>query len=73
MIGKPTEMPRPGAKKTDYVGKLSDGQTSGYWLSILTTLYHGRAITCHFVSHSSAILGAKSLPEIAITIKRLQK
>ena|SRR5689334_12757809 len=30
MIGDPTENPRPTAKKTDYVGKLSDGQTSGY-------------------------------------------
>ena len=25
MIGDPTEMPRPAAKKTNYVGKLSDG------------------------------------------------
>jgi hypothetical protein len=30
MIGDPTEMPLPQAKKTDYVGTLSDGETSGY-------------------------------------------
>ena len=59
MIGDPTEMPRPGAKKTGYVGKLSDGQTSGYWLLVLATPYQGRAIPCHFVSYSSAILGTE--------------
>ena len=59
MIGDSTEMPRPDAKKTDYVGTLSDGQTSGYWLLILATPYQGRAIPCHFVSYSSAIIGAE--------------
>jgi hypothetical protein len=53
VIGDPTEIPRPGAKKTDYVGKLSDGQTKGYWLLFLATPYQGRAIPCHFVSYSS--------------------
>jgi hypothetical protein len=59
LIGDPTEMPRPEAKKTEYVGTLSDGQTSGYWLLILATPYHGRAIPCHFVSYSSAIIGTE--------------
>jgi hypothetical protein len=59
MISDPTEMPRPHAKKTEYVGTLSDGQTSGYWLLILATPYQGRAIPCHFVSYSSAIIGAE--------------
>lgn len=59
LIGDPTEMPRPEAKKTEYVGKLSDGQTSGYWLLIFATPYQGRAIPCHFVSYSSAIIGAE--------------
>jgi hypothetical protein len=27
MIGDPTEMPRPDAQKTEYVGKLSDGHS----------------------------------------------
>jgi len=59
LIGDPTEMPRPEAQKTDYVGRLSDGQTSGYWLLILATPYQGRAIPCHFVSYSSAIIGSE--------------
>jgi hypothetical protein len=53
VIGDPTEMPRPQAKKSEYVGKLSDGKTSGYWLLVLATPFHGRAIPCHFVSYSS--------------------
>jgi DDE family transposase len=59
MIGDPTEIPRPDANKTEYVGKLSDGQTSGYWLLVLATPYQGRAIPCHFVSYSSAIIGTE--------------
>jgi len=60
MIGDPTEMPRPQARKTDYVGKLSDGQTCGYWLLFLATPYQGRAIPCHFVSYSSSVIGAEA-------------
>ncbi|HSG44151.1 MAG TPA: hypothetical protein VLA72_13435, partial [Anaerolineales bacterium] len=59
LIGDPTEMPRPEAQKTDYVGTLSDGKTSGYWLLLLATPYQGRAMPCHFVSYSSAILGSE--------------
>ena len=53
VIGDPTEMPRPQAKKSEYVGTISDGKTSGYWLLILATPFHGRAIPCHAVSYSS--------------------
>jgi len=53
VLGDPTEMPRPQAKKTEYVGTLSDGETKGYWLMILATPYHGRAIPCGFVDYSS--------------------
>lgn len=60
LIGDPTEMPRPQAWKTDYVGKLSDGQTNGYWLLLLATPYQGRAVPCHFVSYSSRIIGAEA-------------
>jgi hypothetical protein len=60
LIGDPTEMPRPDAKKTQYVGTLSDGQTKGYWLLILATPYQGQAIPCHFVSYSSAIIGSET-------------
>ncbi len=60
MIGDPTEMPRPQAKKTDYVGALSDGETSGYWLLFLATPYHGRAIPCSFVSYSSRTINQEA-------------
>jgi hypothetical protein len=60
VIGDPTEMPRPQAKKTEYVGTLSDGQTSGYWLLFLATPYRGRAIPCHFVSYSSRTINAEA-------------
>jgi hypothetical protein len=53
VIGDPTEMPRPRARRTEYVGTLSDAETSGYWLLLLATPYHGRAIPCGFVSYSS--------------------
>jgi hypothetical protein len=53
VIGDPTEMPRPQAKKSEYVGTLSDGDTKGYWLMLLATPYHGRAIPCGFVDYSS--------------------
>jgi len=53
VIGDPTEMPRPQARKTEYVGTLCDGETNGYWLLLLATPFHGRAMPCHFVSYSS--------------------
>ena len=46
VIGDPTEIPRPQAKKSEYVGMLSDGETRGYWVMLLAMPYHGRAIPC---------------------------
>jgi len=56
VIGDPTEIPRPHARKTNYVGTLSDGETLGYWVLLLATPYHGRAIPCEFVTYSSRII-----------------
>ena len=53
VIGDPTEMERPQAKKTEYVGQLSDGSTRGYWLLLLATPFRGRAIPFHFITYSS--------------------
>lgn len=53
VIGDVTEMPRPQAKRTEYVGTLSDGETAGYWLMLLATPYHGRAVPCGFIAYSS--------------------
>ena len=40
VIGDPTEIPRPQARKTEYVGVLSDGETRGYWALFLATPFH---------------------------------
>lgn len=51
-----TEMPRPHAYCTPYVGRLQDGKTRGYWLLLLATPFRGRAIPCHFITYSSRTL-----------------
>jgi hypothetical protein len=53
VIADPTEMPRPQARKTHYVGQLKDGKTRGFWLLLLATPFRGRAIPCGFVTYSS--------------------
>ena len=47
VIGDITEIKRPQAKNTPYVGILRDGKTRGFWLLILTTPIRGRAIPYH--------------------------
>ena len=59
VIGDPTEMERPPAKKTAYVGQLADGKTLGYWLLILASPFRGRAIPFHFITYSSQTIGAQ--------------
>lgn len=53
VIGDPTGMDRYKAPKTAYVGTLSDGQTPGYWLMVLSTPFRGRSIPFSFVTYSS--------------------
>jgi len=53
VIGDPTEIERPYAHKTDYVGTLKDGETKGFWLLTLATPVRGRAIPFHFLTYSS--------------------
>lgn len=53
VIGDPTEIERPHAWKTDYVGTLKDGKTKGFWALVLATPYRGRAIPCGLVTYSS--------------------
>jgi Transposase DDE domain len=57
VIGDPTEMERCKAPKTAYVGKLSDGETPGYWLMVLSTPFRGRSIPFWFVTYSSRTIG----------------
>lgn len=60
VIGDPTEIERPQAKQTEYVGQLADGQTRGYWLLLLATPFRGRAIPFHFISYSSKTIGEQA-------------
>lgn len=53
VIGDPTEIERPQAWKTGYVGTLKDGKTKGFWAFVLATPYRGRAIPCGLVTYSS--------------------
>lgn len=56
ILADPTEIARPQAKKTAYVGRLKDGQTRGFWLLLLGTPYRGRTIPFHFITYSSSTI-----------------
>ena len=53
MIGDRTEIERPHAKKTKYVGTLGDWETKGFWMLSLATSFRGRAIPFYFLTYSS--------------------
>lgn len=53
VICDPTEIERPDAKKTEYVGVLKDGRTRGFWMMTFATALRGRAIPFHFLTYSS--------------------
>jgi hypothetical protein len=45
VIADPTEIERPHADQTEYVGTLMDGQTKGFWMLNLETPLRGRFST----------------------------
>jgi hypothetical protein len=53
VVGDPTEIERPQARRTEYVGRLKDGKTKGFWVLLLATPYRGRAIPCGAITYSS--------------------
>jgi hypothetical protein len=53
----PTEMERRQAKSTEYVGRLSDGKTLGFWMVLFAQPYRGRAVPFHFGLYSEKTLG----------------
>jgi len=59
VIGDPTEIERPQAWKTDYVGTLKDGKTKGFWALVLATAYRGRAIPCGLITYSSKTIAMR--------------
>lgn len=60
VIGDPTEIERPQAWKTEYVGKLKDGKTRGFWALILASPYRGRAIPCGLLTYSSRTIAQQA-------------
>jgi transposase len=56
----PTEIERKQAKKTDYVGRLSDGKTLGFWMIVFAQPYRGRAIPFHFGTYSESTLNKEA-------------
>jgi hypothetical protein len=60
ILGDPTEMPRPHAENTEYVGWLKDGKTRGFWLLLLAVPFRGRAIPFNFVTYSSQTIQQKA-------------
>jgi hypothetical protein len=59
VIGDPTEIERPQAWKTAYVGTLKDGKTKGFWALVLATPYRGRAIPCGLITYSSKTIATQ--------------
>ncbi len=59
VIGDPTEIERPQARKTAYVGTLKDGKTKGFWVMVLATAYRGRAIPCGLITYSSKTIATQ--------------
>jgi len=58
VLGDPTEIERPQARKTEYVGTLQDGKTRGFWVLLLATPYRGRAVPCSLLTYSSKTIAA---------------
>jgi hypothetical protein len=58
-------MPRPQAKKSEYVGTLSDEETLGYWFLLLVTPYLARAINGEERFIRSVLLDTLQAPAIA--------
>jgi hypothetical protein len=56
VLGDPTEIERPQARATPYVGRISDGKTRGFWTLLLATPFRGRALPFAFVCYSSRTL-----------------
>ena len=59
VLGDVTEIARPQAYKTSYVGTLKDGRTKGFRVLTLAAPYRGRALPCGLVTFSSATIGQK--------------
>jgi hypothetical protein len=60
ILADPTEIERPQAKNTAYVGRLKDGKTRGFWLLLLGSPYRGRTFPFHFITYSSRTIAEEA-------------
>jgi len=58
VLGDPTDIERPQAGKTNYVGKLKSKKL-GFTIMYLATPYRGRAIPFSFITYSSKTINAE--------------
>ena len=58
VLGDPTDIERPHAGKTDYVGKLKNKKL-GFTILFLATPYRGRAIPFSFTTYSSKTINSE--------------
>jgi len=65
----PTEISRPQARKTTYVGRLPEGKR-GFWLLVLATPFRGRALPCGWLTYSSATIAEESTSQ-PLEVRRL--
>ena len=49
----PTKIPKPQARRAEYVDRLKDGRTRGFWPFVFATSHRGRAIPSAFTTYSS--------------------
>ncbi len=56
----PTEIERKQAKNTEYVGRISDGKTLGFWTVVFAQPYRGRTIPFRFGVYSEWTIGEEA-------------
>ena len=69
VICDPTEIPRPQARRTPYVGTLKDGKTKGFQLLVFSSPYKGRAIPFWFVVFSSRTISQEESSRNLVHLK----
>ena len=69
VICDPTEIPRPQAKRTPYVGRLKDGKTRGFQLLVFSFPYKGRAIPFWFLVFSSRTISREETSRNLVHLK----
>ena len=72
VVGDATEIERPHAKRTEYVGRLKDNRR-GYWMLMLGTPCGGRVIPFHAIIYSSKTINSERVSRNTEHIRALEK